>query len=559
MSGRVWAISAVLLMAGAGALAGCGGGGSMPAPRASSPSPSPAATPITTTLSVPTNGGTVSLPPVGGVSAALTFSGALPPNDTVMVTESLAVPTRVPAPSSVRRTKSLSGAVPFFDEQITVTQATPLSLLTSESIALLSTLPQTNTEYFLELDDDTTSPGTKLGTAGPATVTNLQAQFNTMTALGTITLQPNHTYDLQAYYIPTANAPTPAPAPNQVAFVAFGFTLVGFNPSTAGVNVTSPARTIQTIDVIGADASNSAGDLFVWSQMSGAGFNGQGDAVFARYPAGTSTGIPFSGIYADASQPFVAVDPTGRVYLVNKALSSTELAEILEWNPGATAPTTAFVTPPSTNIFGLAVDGSGKVYAVIAPPEVNNVNNTSINVYPPAPTASTPPIMTYPNLSPNLLTVDAPGNIYGALSTANGTSTPNVSIIEIDAGASGISRMIPMPQGVTVNALAVDGSRHLAVAETSSSGNAVQVYAPGATTNPTVITNGANDPIGVSFDALGTLYVTNAASTSTTNQGGLNNDGSISVYLSGMTAPLYLIPNIGPTTTFAPASVVFGK
>ncbi|HEV3086649.1 MAG TPA: hypothetical protein VGX96_05435, partial [Candidatus Elarobacter sp.] len=127
-------------------------------------------------MPIPTTAGTIALPSVGGIAATFQIGAGAPAGTTLTATESLAAPSNAPAPSAVRRVQAVSGATTFFFVSFTVSQTISTQFLTGESFALPSTYP-TNAQYFVEFDDITSSPATKIASFGPATVANSQVQF----------------------------------------------------------------------------------------------------------------------------------------------------------------------------------------------------------------------------------------------------------------------------------------------------------------------------------------------------------------------------------------------
>jgi hypothetical protein len=200
-------------------VAACGGGG----PGASSgPGPLPNATPTaspggTTTQSIPTAGGVLAAPALGGISPSFVFAAGAPANDSVTFTSALSAPSGAPLPSSrLRAPSSLAGAVQFFFVTVQVTQPTAASLFASERVALGSALPQ-NANYYAEIDDITSAPGTFLASFGPVSAANGTTAFDSSSLRGgnaSFTLQTLREYLFQFYYLV---APTPSPTPSAPA------------------------------------------------------------------------------------------------------------------------------------------------------------------------------------------------------------------------------------------------------------------------------------------------------------------------------------------------------
>jgi len=101
--------------------------------------------------------------------------------------------------------------VPFFFITFSVNQSLAANLFSGETVALLSSFPA-NASYYVEFDDITALPATRLGCAGPGSVQSLVASVNNSTASGACsnggngntTLSAGHTYLVQFYYVPAA-------------------------------------------------------------------------------------------------------------------------------------------------------------------------------------------------------------------------------------------------------------------------------------------------------------------------------------------------------------------
>ncbi|MBV8748552.1 MAG: hypothetical protein JO103_02435 [Candidatus Eremiobacteraeota bacterium] len=200
-------------------LAACNGGGAT-APVVSTgttaPTPTPTPTPASasTTLPVPTSAGTIVLPSLSGMSTSFQIGAGVPAGTTITANESLTAPPNAPAPSSrVRQPQSLSGATNVFYVTVTVSQSFSTQFITGEALTLASTLP-TNALYYVEVDDVTAAPGTKIASFGPANVSGLVAQFvNSGVANGGGSIAVGHTYLFQFYYL-AGSSPTPTPTPS---------------------------------------------------------------------------------------------------------------------------------------------------------------------------------------------------------------------------------------------------------------------------------------------------------------------------------------------------------
>lgn len=222
---------AAVVVAGGLVVASCGGGSVNTTPVTASASAA---------QSVPASGGTLSLPSApNGQSASLSIAGGVPAGTTITASSSTSVPGNAPAPSSIARsTESISGAAPFFFVTFTVNQTFSAQLITGETVALLSSYPA-NAQYYVEFDDITSSPGTKLGCAGPGTVSGLLATISNSGPGGVCTnsntnptVTTGHTYLAQFYYV-AAGSVSPSPSPSPTASAGF------FTGGTANTGATS--------------------------------------------------------------------------------------------------------------------------------------------------------------------------------------------------------------------------------------------------------------------------------------------------------------------------------
>jgi hypothetical protein len=216
-------------------LASCGGGNVATTLVSATTSPS-------TSQAVPSGGGSLALPAASnGQVAALTFSAGVPAGTTISSSASAAPPAGAPAPASLKRTtQAISGAVPFYFVAFTVSSAFSAANVTGESVTLTSADP-TTASYFAEFDDITSTPGTKLATAGPGTIANGVVTILNGTAASSVTLQPGHAYLLQFYYVAASGTATPSPAATSTA-------------SAAPTAPPSPAATPTSVPTSGAQA-----------------------------------------------------------------------------------------------------------------------------------------------------------------------------------------------------------------------------------------------------------------------------------------------------------------
>ena len=217
--------AASVVIAGGLIVASCGGGSVQTAPVVQ-PTNAPAST-----QAVPTTGGSLTAPAAGnGQAATFSFATGVPSGITLTSSSSTTAPGSAPAPSSiVRRAEAISGAVPFFFVTFSFSASLSSSYVTSEAVSLTSSNP-TTAQYYVEFDDITSSPGTKLGCAGPGTVAGLVATILNNGSGGVCTtsgsnpsLQTGHTYLAQFYYVAAGTAsPTPSPSPSPTATATSG-------------------------------------------------------------------------------------------------------------------------------------------------------------------------------------------------------------------------------------------------------------------------------------------------------------------------------------------------
>jgi len=211
--------AAALVVSGGLIVASCGGGSIATTPISNATN-APAST-----QTVPSGGGSLTLPAAaGGQVATLAFAAGATGGVTVTASSSATGPGNAPAPSSLTRsTEAISGAVPFFYITFTVSGNLLATLLNSETVTLLASQPS-NASYYVEFDDITSSPSTKLGCAGPGTVSGTTATVTNQSASGACSntggnspnLVPGHTYLVQFYYVAAGTA-SPSPSPSSSA------------------------------------------------------------------------------------------------------------------------------------------------------------------------------------------------------------------------------------------------------------------------------------------------------------------------------------------------------
>jgi phospholipase C len=168
-----------------------------------------------TSISVPATAGTLSLPTAGGNTPAVSVAAGAPAGLTVAATASVSAPANAPAPSSAARsTSSVTGASPFLYVTLQFSATVQTSLLTSESVTLANG-PQTGFSYYVEIDDITSAPATKVVSIGPGTVSGSTVTIANPTKGNAAfpNLLAGHTYVLQYYATSAAQGQQVAGSP----------------------------------------------------------------------------------------------------------------------------------------------------------------------------------------------------------------------------------------------------------------------------------------------------------------------------------------------------------
>lgn len=318
---RLFALAVVV--AGGLTVASCGGGSVGMPPNAPASS-----------QAIPVAGGTLTVPAAAdGQSATLTFGAGATPGTTITASSSASAPLGAPAPSSFKRsTESIAGAVPFFFVTFTVSQPVTASLVTAETVALLSSFPA-GASYYVEFDNITTSPGTKLGCAGPGTVNGLIASISNNSGGGacsnsngsqSTTLEPGNTYVLQFYYVAAANtsaSPTPTPAAtatptNSPTSTAQVYTFGGFSDSTGNTgcqagNACIPIGSTDTANGVSASLTFTQPSVTTDVTVAGATLAQITPAGFPAY-SGSGTVELYISLTASPSATF-AMTPQAQV------------------------------------------------------------------------------------------------------------------------------------------------------------------------------------------------------------------------------------------------------
>lgn len=206
------------VIAVAAGIAACSGSSSVPTPTpTATPTPTSAPASATTTFPIPQSAGSVTLPSAGGMTPALQFGSGAPVGITMTVTDTTIAPANAPAPSAIRRTQSIAGATPFFYIVATVSSNVAAQYLAGETLSLAGNIPA-NVSFYVEFDDITASPATKLATTVAGTLSGGLVTFTNTGASGNnVTLTTGHTYLVQFYTAPASSsspAPTTTPSPS---------------------------------------------------------------------------------------------------------------------------------------------------------------------------------------------------------------------------------------------------------------------------------------------------------------------------------------------------------
>jgi len=186
-------------------LTACGGSSGTSVPTAAvTPTPVATSAPVTSSSTVvPTSAGTIALPAASGIGASLSIAAGAPAGVTLTATSSTTPPANVPAPSSIARTtKSVTGAAAFLYEKLQVSASLPMTFVTAETVTP-ATAPVAGTGFFVEVDDVTATPASKVLSVGPGAISASSVTIsNAVTGTGgavTPAFLPGHTYVMQFY------------------------------------------------------------------------------------------------------------------------------------------------------------------------------------------------------------------------------------------------------------------------------------------------------------------------------------------------------------------------
>ncbi len=294
-------------------------------------------------------------------------------------------------------------------------------------------------------------------------------------------------------------------------------------------------------------AANSVGDINGVIYASG--------TITVYPPASTGNVSPSAVIYGSNTQ---LTDPVGllidsSIYVANFADPNNELTL---YSPGANGnvPPTANLSNPATGMYGpvgIAIDANRKTYVANSFFSMGKPSG-SVTIYPSGgygvagqPSATIIGANTGLD-SPTGIALDTNGKIY--VSNQSGGSTGNGSVTVYAAGSNG--NATPTATIVAANTffgilfdpagIAVDTNGNIYVLASSTSGNCVDVFAPGSngTVTPSSVIVGAqtqlSQPSGITLDSNGNIYVANKST-----------PASITMYAAGSSG------NVAPTSVIS--------
>ena len=329
--------------------------------------------------------------------------------------------------------------------------------------------------------------------------------------------------------------------------------------------------------ISGADTGlASPAGLFVDSSIYVANSTGND---LTLYPSGANGNVapaatlsnPLTGLDGPSG---IAFDASGNAYVVNSFLNignpSGSVTVYPAGNYGVAGAPTVTITGSNTGLFspsGIAVDPSGNIY--VSNRAASPSTNGSVTVYTPGSNGNVMPNATIVaadnglgNFDPTGIALDTGGNIYVPFVAAmghsisygvdmfaagsNGTVTPS-SII------TGLQTQLDQPHGI-----ALDFQRNIYV--TNNSTNSITIFGTGSNGNvvPSAVISGANtgltEPVGIGVDSSGNVYVANSYSSFR------GSTGTVTVYApgsNGNVAPIETISG-GDTGLRSPLGLALG-
>ena len=475
------------LYGGIAVLGGCGGGGGAPAlPPSSAAAPSP--------LKLTMAGGPVALPSAGGYFGTLQLSTNNAPNGTTLtLAAATAVPVGAPTPQALHRKHDLRAPqatltpTVLYVVTLQVSQNVTFGSIPNFSIQLPSGFSTLNKAFYISIFAGENAQASLLASIGPAAISGSTLSFTG--SVTPLTLDAGVPYLLELYDVATGATPTPSPLPSS-------------SPTTAPTSSPTAAPTASPTAVPTAASAPAAGTLYALSQGS--------TFTFGAFAPGANGNVaPTASFTASIQSPTgIAVDATGRAYVVAYSVSGTEILSYAYGASGNATPSTILTTDP--NGWGLAIDPvSGDLVATDA-------NNNIVEYFAPGANGSASPVKTITGTNTGLnlpyqVAFDGSNNIY----VVNGNGFG--SVVEYAAGASGNATPIATIAG---NATGLDGPEAIAVDSMgriyvgNSATNTITVYPPGSTGNvvPSAVIQGSSydfliDQALIAVDASNDLYV----------------------------------------------------
>ena len=498
-------LSLILAFYGAIAvLGGCGGGGSS---QAIPPTPAPAGP---TGLKLTQAGGPVVLPTAGGYAGTLQLpSNNAPSGTTISLAAATAAPVGAPTPQALHRTHDMRSPqatlVPtvLFVLTIQVSQNVTFTSTPSLSIQLPAAISTVNEAFYIALFSGESAQSPLLTSLGPATISG-----STITFAGSatpLTLDAGVTYLLELYEVATGPTATPSPLPSSSPSAspsASPTVAPTATPTVAPTATPTVAPTATPTASPTAAPAPTAGTLYALSQTSSFTF-----AAFA--PGANGNVAPTASFNASIQSPTgIAVDATGRAYVVAYTQSGTAIYSYAYGASGNASPSTTLTT--DIHAWALGVD------PVTDDLVATDANNNIVEYFAPAANGSASPVkmISGSNTGLNLpyqVAFDGSDNIY----VVNGNGYG--SVVEYAAGASGNATPIATISG---NLTGLDGPEALAVDSTgriyvgNSANNTITVYPPGSNGNvvPSAVLQGGTydfliDQALIAVDGSNDLYV----------------------------------------------------
>jgi hypothetical protein len=346
--------AAAVLLAAAFAACSSSGGTANTTPRAPTVTPTPSPTPINTTVPTPT------ATPTHSPTAAPTASPTRTPTPTP-------TPTATPSPGSSTLAAHSIFVAEQGDNNITIYPPSPAGTLNELPVTQIN---GSNTGL-------STPDGVAVDATGKIYVANRGGSVTVYAAnpIGTVNATPLATI---------AGSNTGLFNPTGIALDASGKIYVSNLTNTITVFAANPSGTLNEAPlatIAGADtglaepsgmAFDAAGRLYVANELGGGGFNGGSVTVYAANPSGTLDEAPLATIVGSNTgldnPGGVALDASGKIYAVNDG-PGINTVTVYAANPSGTtneAPL-ATITGSATQLAfpsSLTLDATGKIYVV---------------------------------------------------------------------------------------------------------------------------------------------------------------------------------------------------